>query len=164
MLLGKDFKKLTDYNEIGYFVDLYEKTPQQFLEYYENELDDYIDLKNKLVISLECNVDDKPVKIIGAYSPYDHHTALLSYHGHIAFIDIKNSKNERIELLAKDDECMPQTFDEWYRESYENYCLEDYDYYNEQYCLDLINTVIQGTMQNLSLNFKKEDIIILQGL
>ena len=52
MLIGNDFKRLeTSHADIGFFVEIYEMTPDQFIKEYEKEKER--DLTGKVVVSVE---------------------------------------------------------------------------------------------------------------
>ena len=162
MLIGNDFKRLeTSHADIGFFVEIYEMTPDQFIKEYEKEKER--DLTGKVVVSVEQD-QKKGVCINAIYFPKKNHKATLTYNGHISFIDIRNENDVRIELLAKDDECYPCSFNEWYHFATRAHCLDELDFWSKEYFMKLINTMIQGYAQDLSIEYKEEDIIVLEGL
>lgn len=166
MLIGQGLKKLKNVNKnMGHFVNLYDMTPEQFMNEYEKEYS--YDLDGKVVVSVDITGyegDKYPIEISGIYFTRSSQKAELSYHGHISFITIKNSNNEVIEILYKDDECVPQSFDDWYENASDFHCFNEYNGFNEDTVMNLINTVIKGCSQDLDIEFKKEDVIILEGL
>lgn len=162
MLIGNDFKRLeTSHDDIGFFVEIYEMTPDQFMK--ENEKEKERDLTGKVVVSVEQD-QKKGVCINAIYFPKEEHKATLTYNGHISFIDIRNKNDVRIELLAKDDECYPCSFNEWYHLATRAHCLDELNFWSKEYCMKLINTMIQGYTQNLFIEYKEEDVIVLEGL
>lgn len=166
MLIGNDLEKLeTSNRNLKHFLCLYDKNPREFMKEYTKECS--YDLKNKVVVCIEITGyenDKYPLQVIGIYYPNINHIAELSYHGHISFITIKNKDGKIIETLYKDDECYPQSFNEWYEYSSECHCFNEYNNFNKDTVLELINTVIKGYTQDLDIEYKEEDIIILEGL
>ena len=54
MLIGNDFKRLeTSHADIGFFVEIYEMTPDQFMKEYEKEKER--DLTGKVVVSVDSD-------------------------------------------------------------------------------------------------------------
>ena len=162
--------------ERAHFIDLYDKTPEMFMAEYEADCE--FDLKCKYVLSVENRCNEQPkndfswkylFNILGIYTPREDQKAKLTYHGHISFVTITDRNNEIITILSKDDECYPQSFDEWYEENMKH-TWEYSERYGEiptkENVIDLIKLIIRGKYQNptLKLDIKAEDIIVLQGL
>lgn len=161
MLIGKDMKLLLNNTDnLGEFVGIYEKTPLQFIE--ECEAECSIDLDGKFVVSLEANIlpSENDVTILGAYFVKEGQKSVLEYHGHISFIKITKDDN-LFELIYKDDECYPQSFNEWWNNSLETHCFENT---TKEKCLELIRYFIIGTSQDLDLDIREDNLIILEGL
>lgn len=162
-------------NREKHFIDLYEKTPDKFMEEYGSDYS-VEDLRNKYVISVESRVR-KPrviedgkycVNILDIYTPREGQKATLNYCGHIAFVDVTNEKDERIVLLYKDDECYPQLFNEWYDYFIEH---ENEEWSNgmiptKEQILDIVKVMIKGYCQdpNLEIDINENNVIVLQGL
>lgn len=158
-----------------YFIDLYKKTPDEFMKEYDSEYSKN-DLKNTYIISVESRVE-KPkviedgkycVDILDIYTPRDNQRATLNYYGHIAFVDIKDEEDKRIALLYKNDECFPQSFSEWYEEFMEH---ENEEWSNgiiptKEQVLDIIKVMIRAYCQDpyLEVNVNENNVIVLQGL
>lgn len=157
------------------FVDSYEKTPDEFMKQCGSEYS-IDDLENMYVVSVESRVL-KPevieegkycVNILDIYTPRAGQKATLDYCGHIAFVEVKNTDNERIALLYKNDECYPQLFNEWYNDFIEN---EDEEWSNgiiptKAQVLDIIKVMIRGYCQDpdLDVDINENNVIVLQGL
>lgn len=171
---GYGLKALDDSNE-KFFKGLYEMDPDKFMEKYGSDYS-VSDLHNTYVISVECRhkkpevVEDGKycINILDVYTPREGQKATLSYCGHIAFVDIRNEKGERVVLLYKDDECYPQSFNEWYE-----YFFKDE---NKEWAkgivptkvqvLDIIKVMVKGYCQNpdLEVDINENNVIVLQGL
>lgn len=167
--------KILDNNRKKLFIDLYEMDPDKFMKEYDGDYSAN-DLSNKYIISVE-NRTRKPkviedgkycINILDVYTPREGQKATLSYCGHIAFVDIRNEKGERVVLLYKDDECYPQSFNEWYE-----YFFKDE---NKEWAkgivptkvqvLDIIKVMVKGYCQNpdLEVDINENNVIVLQGL
>lgn len=159
-----------------FFIDLYDKTPEVFMEEYKPEYE--CDLKGKYVLSVQNRCDEQLkddfswkylFKVLGIYTPRENQKAKLSYHGHISFITITNEKDEVITILEKDDECYPQSFNDWYEENMEHtwkYSERCGEIPTKDNVIELIKLIIRSACQNpnLKLDIKIEDIIVIQGL
>ena len=168
-----------DEREIGRFVNMYDKTPKDFMDKYGDDWSPD-NLEGKYVVAVEqnCFTPNKEdiesghycFKVLSVYTPRHDQTAELMYCGHIAFVTIKNKEGKELCKLYKDDECYPQSLEDWYEQEIEwRIDQEDYDdgiVPTKQEVIELIKTIIKGHCQNpnLELNIKDEDIIILQGL
>ena len=165
-----------DERELGRFVSTYNKTPKDFMDKYS---DDWIpnDLEGKYVVAVEQNSFTPNeeegyycFRVLSIYTPRHDQIAELMYCGHIAFVTIKDKKGKEICKLYKDDECYPQSLEDWYNDEIAWMIREDYRDEGvpptKQEVVELIETIIKGHCQNpkLELNIKEEDIIILQGL
>lgn len=167
--------KVLNAEEEKLFIDLYKKTPDEFMKECGSEYS-IDDLRNIYVISVESRVWEPKViedgkycvNILDVYTPRAGQKATLDYCGHIAFVDVTNEKDERIALLYKNDECYPQLFDEWYDNFIEN---EDEEWSNgiiptKAQVLDIIKVMIRGYCQdpNLDVDINENNVIVLQGL
>lgn len=156
------------------FINIYDISPEAFIEKYESEYE--CDLEGKYVISVEdsfCEKKDFPskyhIKILGLYTPRTDHKAKLSYHGHISFITVKEKENDNtVAILAKDDECFPQSFNDWYDEGLQawSYMYESSEIPTKIDIVNLIKMLIRADSQNpdLKIDIEFDDIIVLQGL
>jgi hypothetical protein len=164
-----------DNSETKYFINMYDINPDDFMsKNYDKYCYTTDDLTNMYVVSVEAKTN-KPktieegkycVSILDIYTPNTSHKATLDYCGHIAFVDIKDSSNDRITLLYKDDECFPQPFNDWY----DYYIKEKSDDYgivpSKLELLEVIKLMIKAHCQNpdLEIDINESNIIILQGL
>lgn len=162
--------------ERAHFINFYDKTPEMYMEEYEPDYE--CDLAGKYVLSVEnrCSEQSKNdfswkylFDVLGIYTPRVNQKAKLSHHGHISFVTITNEKDEVITILQKNDECYPQSFDEWYEENMKHtwkYTERCGEIPTKDEVIDLIKLIIRGTYQNpsLELDIKGEDIIVIQGL
>lgn len=164
--------RMIDRAERVRFIDTYDMTPEEFIKRDEAEFS--TNLKGKYVVAVEENIEEPDIelgiythKILSIYKVKDGQSATLSYHGHISFINIDVGDNEKV-LLYKDDECYPQTIQQWYEE--ECKWRNEIEYVNnaqsiEQF-IELINLVIRADSQNLVIQPDTNDknIVIVQGL
>lgn len=159
-----------------HFIDLYKMCPEKFMEEHGSDYS-IDDLNNIYIISVESRVYEQKtiedgkycVDILDIYTPKEGQKASLDYCGHIAFVEVSNETDERIVLLYKDDECYPQSFNEWYEYFIE--CEGDGSYSNgaiptKEQILEVIKVMIRGYCQNPELNVdvNENNIIVLQGL
>ncbi len=157
------------------FIDLYDMPPDKFMEEYGSDYS-IEDLRNKYVISVESKarrpkvIEDGKycINILDVYTPREGQKATLKYCGHIAFVDVSDEKGKRVVLLYKDDECYPESFNEWYGYFFKN---KDEGLYNgevptKEQILDTVKVMIKGYCQDpdLYVDINENNVIILQGL
>lgn len=164
MLIDRGLDRLLPDKEYGFFTKLYKMTPEEFMSKYDPDYT--IDLSDKIVVVMSGYQDGDtkyPLEVLGMYFPEDHHKATLTYNGHISFIDIRTkSKDERVEILYKDDECPPLDFDEFVD------CAiwddEDFPDFNGDVMFKIIECYLRGALQDPFIEVEKDKLIILQGL
>lgn len=157
------------------FIDLYKMSPDEFMEKYDTEYS-IDDLHNTIIISVESRVSPPKViedvkycvNILDVYTPKEGQRAALNYCGHIAFVEVSSKSGERIALLYKNDECFPQSFNEWYDEFIIN---EDEEgskgvIPTKVQVLEIVKAMIRGYCQDPDLNvgISENNVIVLQGL
>lgn len=146
----------------------YHKTAKEFIEQYSDKI--VIDLSDKIVVALESHIDSEeentPANLLGILIPEGvrhGYTAKLVYSGHIAFI-ILTYEDGKEKYLYKDDECCPQTWEEFKEEC----CTIFYDWVDEKgKNTDDLLTQIEATIKGLhDIDFKlnPESLILLEGL
>lgn len=170
MLIGNDFLRLRHKNEdLGYFVQQYEQTPEQFMS--ECKPDFKCDLKDKIVISVEFfwdSSDDKyALNIKGIYKSLESQRATLSYHGHISFITIERfdlyDKPVIADILSKDDECFPQSFEDWYETSEDCHGMSSEGWTKDK-IIKYLESALIFTTQDPDFKLNTDNLIILEGL
>lgn len=167
MLFGNGFDRLVQNKEqLGHFVNIYNKLPDQFKKEYEGDFEDIALTNKNYVIIVSCYEENEkckmPLQIYGIYKKEKHHKSKLMYRGHIAFIDVCKQDGEIIEVLCKDDECYPQSFDDFCEDAiWED---EDYPNFNKQVFYDMVLTTLRYIEEDPYLEVEASDIIILQGL
>lgn len=167
MLVGKGLGKLVgDIGNLGHFVNIYNCTPEDFKKKYEGDGFEFELKDSEYVVTVSCydeyNAENTPLVITGIYQKKTNQKAIMSYKGHITFIDIFNEEGKLIETLCKDDECPAENFNEFC--DYTLWCDEDFPKFNKKYFFDLIQNFIRNVKNDPYLEIKEEDLYIVQGL
>lgn len=151
-----------------HFETLYGKTYEEFIESYSDNV--IIDLTGKVVVCIESTWRYPeqarfPADILAILIPEGKkykYKATLIYSCHIAFIKLEY-ENGTIKYFYKDDECYPQTYDEFCENDADVFCQCEENGFKKEDVLKQIEMTIKVNY-DFGYELDKDSLIILNGL